>query len=122
MLSILMTYAVLAILSCTDVSDIAEVIVFPAGNGQVTFTHKKHQDVIRDCTACHTSAPGKMRESGQFRPHKLCIGCHETRKSGPVNCVDCHKPSEGAFTVPGLPGPRVRSHAAGKDKTHGAVS
>ncbi len=87
------TCAVLAIISCAGTAVAADVIVFPAENGQVIFTHKKHQEVIKDCSACHTSAPGKMRSPGQFRPHKLCIGCHEGRKSGPVNCVDCHKPS-----------------------------
>jgi len=87
------TCAVVAILSCTGAAFAADVIVFPAENGKVVFSHKKHQEAMKDCAACHTSTPGKMRGSGQYRPHRLCIGCHENRKTGPVNCVDCHKPS-----------------------------
>lgn len=88
-----LTFAVLVILSCAGTAVAADVIVFPAENGKVIFSHKKHQETIKDCSVCHTSTPGKMRDPGQFRPHQLCIGCHEQKKSGPVNCADCHKPS-----------------------------
>lgn len=93
MRSEMLTCAVLAILSSAGTAVAADIIVFPAENGKVIFSHKKHQETIKDCSACHTSTPGRMRDAGQFRPHQLCIGCHEKQKSGPVNCVGCHKPS-----------------------------
>jgi predicted CXXCH cytochrome family protein len=89
-----LTWAVLAFLAYAGAGFAADVIVLPAESGKVIFTHRKHQEAVKDCTACHMSAPGKMRNSGQYRPHTLCIGCHEKKKSGPVNCVGCHSTSD----------------------------
>lgn len=83
--------AALAVLSHAGAGFAADVIVFPAESGKVVFTHKKHQEAVKDCGVCHKTAPGTMKASGQYRPHKLCIGCHEKVKSGPINCVDCHR-------------------------------
>jgi hypothetical protein len=69
----------------------ADVILLPSESGNVVFPHKKHQESVRDCKVCHKTSPGTIKESGQYRPHKLCIGCHEKERSGPVNCVDCHE-------------------------------
>jgi predicted CXXCH cytochrome family protein len=85
------TCAVLFMLPYVGTGFAADKIVLPSGSGDVIFTHKKHQEIIKDCAVCHKSAPGKIRDSGQYRPHKLCIGCHENKKSGPINCVGCHK-------------------------------
>lgn len=81
------------VLSCIGTGLGRDTITFRSGSGTVLFSHKKHQDTVKDCTACHSAGPGPIKENGQFRPHKLCIGCHENRKSGPVNCVDCHRES-----------------------------
>lgn len=31
----------------------ADTITLPAKNGDVTFTHKKHQETLKDCKICH---------------------------------------------------------------------
>lgn len=96
-----LTCAVLAFLVYSEAGFAADVIILPAESGKVIFTHKKHQEAVKDCRACHTSAPGKMRESGDYRPHKLCIGCHVKQKSGPVNCVGCHSSAGSRSTGTG---------------------
>ena len=82
----------LAIFSCASTGSAADKIVLPAESGNVVFPHKEHQESIRDCKVCHKTALGTIKQSGQYRPHELCIGCHEKKKSGPINCVGCHKP------------------------------
>jgi len=85
---------VLAILFCVffaSSGSAADRIVLPSASGNVVFPHKQHQEFIKNCKVCHKTEPGTIKESGQYRPHKLCIGCHEKEKSGPINCVDCHK-------------------------------
>jgi len=82
----------LAILCYAQIGFAADIIVFPSESGKVIFPHKEHQESIRDCKVCHKTALGTIKESGQYRPHELCIGCHEKKKSGPINCVGCHKP------------------------------
>ena len=69
----------------------ADVIELPASNGKVTFPHKKHQQVLKDCKKCHEKAPGKIKEMGKDWAHKTCKGCHTDMKKGPVGCKDCHK-------------------------------
>lgn len=69
------------------------VVVLPAKNGNVTFPHKKHQD-MKDlaCTNCHeTDKGGKIAELGKEWAHKTCMGCHKTRGKGPAKCNECHK-------------------------------
>ena len=64
----------------------------PAKNGNVSFNHKKHQDAIKDCKACHaTEKGGKIEGFGKDFAHKTCKGCHETKKAGPTKCGECHK-------------------------------
>jgi predicted CXXCH cytochrome family protein len=87
------TCAALAILSYVGTGFAKDIIVLHSENGNIIFTHKKHQEAIKDCAVCHESAPGKKKIFGQYRPHKLCIGCHEKKESGPVDCVGCHKTS-----------------------------
>jgi predicted CXXCH cytochrome family protein len=87
------TCAVLVILSYLGTGFAADIIVLPSESGKVIFTHKKHQEAIKDCEVCHKTALGTIKEFGQYRPHKLCIGCHEKKKSGPIDCVGCHKTS-----------------------------
>ncbi len=67
------------------------VVVLQAKNGNVTFPHKKHQDMMK-CTACHESeAGGKIAALGKDWAHKTCKGCHEEKKQGPTKCGECHK-------------------------------
>jgi cytochrome c553 len=68
-----------------------ESITLPAKNGNVTFTHKKHQDLLKDCSKCHAKAPGKIAELGKDWAHNTCKKCHTDGNKGPTKCGDCHK-------------------------------
>lgn len=69
----------------------ADTIELPASSGKVTFTHKKHQELLKDCKKCHEKAPGKIAALGKDWAHKTCKGCHTEMKKGPVKCGECHK-------------------------------
>lgn len=69
----------------------ADVIELPASMGKVTFPHKKHQQMLKDCKKCHEKTPGKIAEMGKEWAHKTCKGCHTELKKGPTACKDCHK-------------------------------
>ncbi len=68
-----------------------ESIALPAKMGTVTFPHKKHQEMLKDCKICHEKGPGKIEGLGKDWAHKTCKGCHETKKAGPTKCGECHK-------------------------------
>ena len=71
-----------------------DIVTLPAKNGNVSFTHSKHQAIKQEkgCTACHeTLEGGKIAGLGKEWAHKICRGCHAEMDKGPVNCVDCHK-------------------------------
>jgi len=69
----------------------ADTVVMKAKNGDVTFNHAKHSADPASCKACHGDAkPGKLT-LGKDAAHKLCKGCHETKKAGPTKCGECHK-------------------------------
>ncbi len=70
----------------------ADVITLPAKNGNVSFPHKKHQEMLKDCKKCHEKGPGKIQGFGKELAHaKGCKGCHEEGKKGPTKCGECHK-------------------------------
>ena len=70
----------------------ADTMTFPAKNGTVTFNHKMHQEMLKDCKKCHaTDAGGKIEGFGKDIAHKTCKGCHEEMKKGPTKCGECHK-------------------------------
>ena len=67
-----------------------DMMTMKAKTGDVTFNHKVHGDSV-GCPACHgEGTPGKLT-LGKDAAHKLCKGCHDTKKSGPTKCMDCHK-------------------------------
>ncbi len=68
-----------------------ETISLPAKMGNVSFNHKKHQDMLKDCKICHEKGPGKIEGFGKDMTHKTCKGCHEEKKQGPTKCGECHK-------------------------------
>ena len=71
-----------------------DVINLPAKNGNVAFPHEKHKAIKQEkgCRACHEQeAGGKIAAMGKDWAHKLCKGCHEEMKKGPVKCGECHK-------------------------------
>lgn len=59
--------------------------------GKVSFPHKVHQLILKDCKKCHNGTPGKIKGFGEDWAHKTCKGCHTTGKKGPTGCKDCHK-------------------------------
>ena len=69
------------------------VVVLPAKNGNVTFSHKKHVDMPDiKCTTCHeTDKGGKIAALDKDWAHKTCKGCHVDLSMGPTKCNDCHK-------------------------------
>jgi hypothetical protein len=68
---------------------VAEMVTMKSKTGEVTFSHKFHGDSL-GCKACHGEGkPGKLT-LGKDSAHKLCKGCHETKKAGPTKCFDCH--------------------------------
>ena len=69
----------------------SETIELPASMGKVTFPHKKHQEMLKDCKKCHEKGPGKIADLGKEWAHKTCKGCHSEMKKGPTSCKDCHK-------------------------------
>lgn len=68
----------------------ADVITLKAKNGNVSFDHKKHQ-AAAECKVCHVKGAGKIEGFGKDSAHKMCKGCHEEKKAGPVKCGECHK-------------------------------
>jgi cytochrome c553 len=70
----------------------ADVIELPASMGKISFPHKKHQVMLKDCTKCHANAKGgKIEGFGKDWAHKTCKGCHTEMKKGPTSCKECHK-------------------------------
>jgi hypothetical protein len=71
----------------------ADVMTFPATMGNVTFPHKMHQEMLKNCKVCHANKPGKIEGFDKDVAHKLCIDCHKTMSNGmgPTTCKACHK-------------------------------
>jgi predicted CXXCH cytochrome family protein len=68
-----------------------DVFDLPASKGKVSFPHKKHQEMLKDCIKCHEKGPGKIDELGKDWAHKVCKGCHAEMGKGPVSCAGCHQ-------------------------------
>ena len=80
--------------------------------GPVRFMHSKHAGITKDCALCHHYRP--LEETAlettrcsachqdAFNPdhpdriglkaayHQQCMGCHQDRAKGPVDCIGCH--------------------------------
>jgi opacity protein-like surface antigen len=69
----------------------ADTMTLPAKNGNITFHHKMHQDMLKDCKICHEKGPGKIEGFGKDFAHKTCKGCHADKGKGPTKCSECHK-------------------------------
>lgn len=70
----------------------SETLTFPTKMGTVTFPHKMHQEMLKDCKKCHASdAGGKIEGFSKEWAHKTCKGCHADMNKGPTKCGDCHK-------------------------------
>jgi len=81
---------VLMVLFVASAAMAADMMTMKAKNGDVTFNHKVHGDSM-GCKTCHGEGkPGKLTLD-KDSAHKLCKGCHDTKKAGPTKCFDCHK-------------------------------
>ncbi len=81
---------ILLVLFVTSTAGAADMITLKAKTGDVTFNHKVHGDSVT-CKPCHgDAAPGKLK-LGKDAAHKMCKGCHDSKKAGPTKCFDCHK-------------------------------
>ncbi|MFZ2951064.1 MAG: cytochrome c3 family protein [Desulfuromonadaceae bacterium] len=83
-----MLAAVLAVTVFAGFACAADVI---AMKKDVTFNHKTHAELLKDCTKCHDNAAGgKIAGFGKDFAHKTCKGCHTEMKKGPTKCAECH--------------------------------
>lgn len=80
-----------ATMVCAGSAWAADVVELPASMGKVTFPHKKHQEMLKDCTKCHEQGPGKIADLGKEWAHKTCKQCHTDLGKGPTTCKGCHK-------------------------------
>jgi opacity protein-like surface antigen len=74
----------------TSAAFAADTVVLKAKNGNVTFDHKKHSAAM-ECKTCHGEGTPAKLTLDKDAAHKLCKGCHETKKAGPTKCGECHK-------------------------------
>lgn len=71
----------------------ADIVEFASPKmGKVSFPHKVHQIMLKDCKKCHEKEkkPAKIEGFGKEWSHKTCTGCHKDMKKGPTGCKDCH--------------------------------
>jgi len=68
-----------------------ESIVLANKKGDITFPHKKHQEIVKnDCKKCHAKASGGKIEGQNMKwGHDLCKACH-AEKGAKTNCDGCH--------------------------------
>jgi flavoprotein len=83
--------AVAVTLMSAGIALAADSITLNAKNGNVTFNHKKHQELVANCKTCHEKGPGKIEGFGKDWAHKNCKGCHADKGTGPTKCAECHK-------------------------------
>lgn len=71
-----------------------EKVVIKARKGNITFTHKQHEEngLLTDCTVCHDKDRGfKLGKQGMATGHSMCRKCHAENQAGPRDCDECHK-------------------------------
>lgn len=68
----------------------AERVQLPASQGTINFPHRKHQEMLKDCSNCHANSPGKIPVLGKAWAHETCRGCHNETAKAPVQCSGCH--------------------------------
>ncbi len=83
--TIIVTFSLIVFAGAAFAGDIIEL------KKGVSFNHKAHQVLLKDCSKCHDKGPGKFSSFGKDWAHKTCKGCHAKLKKGPTACKDCHK-------------------------------
>jgi hypothetical protein len=85
----------------------AETMLLTGGvTGNVPFPHRRHQEDLSDCKACHQDYPqepgviDQMKSEGKLQSKEImnrqCIACHRGKKregeaTGPTTCRGCHR-------------------------------
>lgn len=82
-----------------------KITIDGASKGEVSFPHREHQEVLKDCKVCHDVFPMELGVIKKLKDEKVlkrkqvmnktCIQCHKDRKKagesyGPTSCNDCH--------------------------------
>lgn len=80
--------AITLVLSATMGYAMQDVYTYEAKNGNVTFNHQAHGEVL-ECSKCHIDGVGKIVFDKNDAHGSTCKGCHKI-ESGPVSCKDCH--------------------------------
>lgn len=81
-----------------------DMITFPSKSGDVYFNHQRHAKASGTCKPCHVRTGGKIKGLGKAWAHKVCRGCHESAKAGPIECQGCHhQQKKKAITGKGSP-------------------
>jgi len=91
MKKIIMAMLALTVFAGTAFAAGPEVIELKASIGNVSFAHKMHQELLKDCKKCHEKGMGKIEGFGKEWAHKNCKGCHAEMNKGPTSCKGCHK-------------------------------
>ena len=68
-----------------------DVVVLENKKGNITFQHKKHQEILGgDCAKCHEGTPAKIDVNKKWG-HDTCRACHKEMKgNAPTKCNGCH--------------------------------
>ena len=72
----------------TQAASPAEIIL-EASNGNITFTHGAHAEIVA-CSTCHGEGTPTAFGIDKDIAHKLCKGCHKDGGAGPTGCRECH--------------------------------
>ena len=87
--------SVSAMAAMEDMAGTPEVLYFKPTMGNITFTHRKHQQSVKgECKTCHEKKPGKIEGFGKEWAHKKCWDCHAEKKIGQdvtPKCKFCHQ-------------------------------
>jgi c(7)-type cytochrome triheme protein len=74
-------------------------VVYECPNGNVTYSHAKHQTKVPACTECHPDPFGMAKsELGMEKGHAGCAKCHKDGGTAPMTvtaadaCAKCHIP------------------------------
>lgn len=102
---LLISFALLAFTPVSEKQGAEEISLYGGKRGDVPFPHRRHQEVIRDCSVCHTLFPREMGVIEAYKKekklkakqvmNKLCVKCHRTKAkagepTGPRSCNTCH--------------------------------
>ena len=84
----------------------AESMLLNGGKrGKISFPHRTHQDVLKDCKKCHDLFPqepgviDRLKKAGELKKKQVmntrCVKCHKAMKkdggkAGPTTCSKCH--------------------------------